>query len=238
MWGDRDIGDTVTFVNAAHADGNAVTSVAPSVPASVADGDLLLTFLKSTNAAEADPSTVPSGWTQVAKAVPAGSSTYWVYYKIAASESGSYTWGWAGAARRAATVVAYRDGFSISSVSDFTVSNTTYITANTTVRAASFSVPSSNSPLIWIGSSHFSSAQTLTTPTVPTGWASDVDDNWSSASRGLREIASMTWSSSGATGDIDSTLSTSNGDKHAFALALNPSTSASKIQRLLVLGVG
>ena len=64
---------------------------------------------------------------------------------------------------------------------------------------------------------------TFTKPSVPTSdWAENVDyghadsDFW-------REVCSMTWSSSGATGNMDATSTSTASTKHAFAVALKPS---------------
>lgn len=94
----------LAVATSASTDAVASTTIAATQPASIADGDILVAFVaKNTTTA---PSTVPSGWALIVTSdfrasFPAGTSlgancgTGWmgVYWKVAASESGTYTWG-------------------------------------------------------------------------------------------------------------------------------------------------
>jgi hypothetical protein len=217
----------LTFINAAHYDNASSTDCGINKPTNTADNDIMFAFIKRIGTT--DPSTVPTGWALLGKGTDVDSdSGYWLYWKLAASEGASYTWSWAAAARTGGTIVTYRDGFNTADPIDV-VSNTGYLTSNTTVRAASMTVGATGSPLLFFGGTHNSAAQTFTKPSVPTtDWVEDVDQDGSTpGSRFIREICSMVWSGSGATGDMDATASVTTTTKHAFAVALNPASAAS-----------
>jgi hypothetical protein len=207
------------FVAAAHYDSSASTSAVVTKPTGTTDNDILFALVKRTDGT--DPTTVPTGWASLGKQVAGGNpTTNWLYWKLAASEGANYTWEWAGALRTGVTIATYRDGFDTADPIDV-VSNTSYTTSDTTVRAASMAVAAANSAIIFFGSAHQSSTQTFTPPTVTTTFAEDVD-TWDSGSRFAREVASVVWTGSGATGDMDATYSATATDKIAFAVALNP----------------
>lgn len=202
-------------VHAVSATGGTVTK-----PTGTADNDLMFTDIKRSAGSEADPTTVPTGWTLLVKRTGDVNNTYWVYWKLAASEGANYTWTWAGTTRTGITVVTYRDGFNTANPIDVS-SNTAYQTSDTILRAAGMTVAAANSPLIFFGNSSGSAARTVTPPTNPTSFAEDVDFHDADSRWGL-EVASVVWTGSGATGDIDGILSITTTDKHAFAVALNP----------------
>lgn len=209
----------MTFVNAAHYDNSASVTAVIVKPTGTVDNDIMFAFLK--RIVTTDPTGVPPGWALLGKN-SVGDTTHWLYWKLASSEGADYTWTWAGSARTGGTITAYRDGFNTASPIDV-VSNTSYIVNDTICRAVSMAVSAANSPLFFFGAVHASSTVTFTKPSVPTtGWAEDVD-TYSAGSRFARGICSMVWTSSGATGDMDATLSAASFDKHAFAVALNPS---------------
>ena len=145
-------------------DANGTGPVVLTKPTGVAQDDILFAFIKNT----ADPTAVPSGWTQLGFVTDASSgSRYMVYQLVAgASEGADYTWTFASYARTGATMVAYRDGFDPADPIDV-VSATNYTTNNTTVRAAGVTAAAANSPIIFFGGQHSSSSVTYTPPTNP-----------------------------------------------------------------------
>ena len=205
------------FVAAAHYDSASSASAVVTKPTGTADNDILFALVKRITAT--DPSTVPTGWAQIGK-LSGGAAPNWLYWKLAASEGADYTWGWAAAERTGVTIAAYRDGFSTAAPIDV-VSATAYVTSDTINRAASMLVTAVNSPLIFFCSVHDPSSRTHTPPTVPATFAEDVDTG-NTDSRMSREIASVVWTGSGATGNMDATISVATADKRAFAVALNP----------------
>lgn len=165
----------------------------------------------------------PSGWTSLGKANP--SYFFELFYKVAgASEPADYTWTTATTQRFMIRLIGYeRYQFNHVTPLDQT-SNTPYVTNNTTNRAASMTVTSANSPLIYFSFVGHGSAITSTKPTAPnTDWVEDLDDGDTNPDMWF-EICSMFWASNGATGDIDNTLSTAETNKHAMAVSLNPAT--------------
>ncbi len=205
-------------------DANGTGPVVLTKPTGVAQDDILFAFIKNT----ANPTAVPSGWTQLGFVTDALSgSRYMVYQLVAgASEGADYTWTFASYSRTGATMVAYRDGFDPADPIDV-VSATNYTTSNTTVRAAGVTAAAANSPIIFFGGQHSSSSVTYTPPTNPGTFAED-DDFWQTGSRFGREIASFVWTGSGATGDMDATSSATTASKGAIAVVLNPASGASE----------
>lgn len=205
------------FVAVAYYDSASSSSGACAVPTGTAANDIMFTFIKTVSTVNS----VPSGWTYLADApVGAGGGNAYLYYRVASgSEPADYTWGTAAAARLGIVCITYRDGFNTADPIDV-VSDTAYITTDTILRAASMTVASANSPLIFFGALHNVTAPAFTPATVPAAFVDDVDlDNTNS--RFTKEIASVVWTGSGATGDMDATVA-STAVKHAFAVALKP----------------
>jgi len=213
----------MSFVAAAHYDNASSSSGVCDKPAGTVDDDLMVALVKRVDTT--GPNSTPSGWTLLATdAVVTG---HWLYYKIAASEGANYTWGWAAAGRLGVTIASYRGGFNVASPIDV-YSNTQYVTSDTICRAASMSVSAANSIIIFLGMFHGGASGTFTPPTVPAALTEDVD-RYDSGSRLGRTVASLQpWSGSGATGDMDATISLTTADKHAFAVALTPSGAATE----------
>lgn len=207
-------------VNVSNYDVFSTTSATCDKPTDTADGDIMFALVMRNSTT--DPSSVPSDWA-LAGSMPA---TYgrWLYWKVADNEGSNYTWEWASGAKTSITITTYRGGFDITDPIDV-VSNSAYTTSNTTVRAASMNVTAVNSPLLFFATFYRTSSTTFTKPSVPTvDWVEDYDGG-STSPDFWREVASMVWSGSGATGDMDATASaTGTTVKHAFAVALNPPT--------------
>ena len=208
------------FIAAAHYDNSSSSSGVCNKPTGTAQNDLMLATVKHADA----PNSVPSGWTEIGHGEdPASSSNEWMtYWKLAGGgEPADYTWGFAAASRLGITIATFRDGFDTADPIDVT-SDTDYTTTDTVNRAASMTVAAANSPLIFIGGTHIGgSGNTQTPPTNPATFTEHVD-TWNTGSRFARCIASVIWTGSGATGNIDAAIDASNAAKHAFAVALNP----------------
>lgn len=206
------------FVASTTSDTSTGTSITINKPTGTVDDDLMFAFLYSNTALT---NSVPSGWTLAGNNNTAGAICA-LYYKKASSEGASYNWGWAGSQAKKVIIVTYRGGFNLTTPIDV-VSNASYTTNNTTLRADTMTVTKANSPLIFFGGVDTGSSTTSTPPTVPTTFAEDYD-NWNTTPQKLMTVASVVWTGSGATGNIDATISASNTGKHAFAVALNPNS--------------
>ncbi len=189
-------------------------------PTGTVNGDILFCLI-SCGAPTVD--SVPSGWTLLGEYYNAGAyDRYYLYYKIASSEPASWTWSFSTSVTVRAVCSCYTGGdFDPADPIDV-VSNTSYRTLGTAVRAASMTVSAANSPLVFWAAGVSGTSKTFTKPSVPTtGWVEDDDVGSTDSSRWL-EICSMVWSGSGATGTMEATLSAQLEQKHAFAVALNP----------------
>lgn len=200
-----------------YQDGNSST-ITVTKPTGVTTNDIMFAVIST---GTAYTNSTPSGWTSLGQAN--SGFFYQLFYKVAGgSESADYTWTTAATQKVKATIIAYQAGqFNHISPIDQT-SNTPYITSDTTNRAASMTVTNTNSPLVFFGIVNDTSViRTQLKPSVPTtDWVEEYDDGDTTAGTFL-EICSMIWTGSGATGNIDSTISTSKTTKHAFAVALN-----------------
>lgn len=174
---------------------------------------------------------VPSGWTSLGQNTTGALGDVELFWKKASSEPASWTWGFPSANKLRVLVVAFRDGFDLINPIDV-VSNTAYVTNDAICRAASMSVAAANSPIIYFGSLKRTIATTYTPPTVPSTMTEHYD-NGSISPDFFNEVASVIWSGSGATGNIDGTMSVSLTTKHAFAVALKPTGGSPSTQGLL-----
>lgn len=207
-------------------------SVTCTKPTGTADNDIMLAVTKQANTV----STEPSGWTLLASDADVGTgATFRLYRKIAASEGADYTWTWSTTGRAACSIFTFRDDFNTADPEDV-VSNTSYETNNTTVRAAAVTAAAVNSPLVYIAYVNSSVGGTFTAPSAPCTFTEHFDSG-NGDSRMYRTAASCVWTGSGSTGDVDGTIGTSSETKHAFLVVLNPAAAAGSTPRGLLLGV-
>jgi len=191
--------------------------------ASTQAGDIMFAHI-TTNTGYA--SGEAAGWTKICQNDFSGGYSQ-VYYKIAGSSESAIeaSWTYSSARRVWGYILTFRDGFNSSNPIG-AVSNTQYMTSNTSIIASSMSVPSANSPLLFFGSVFKTDGSvTYTKPSSPTTDWIEQFDSGSSTSDMWTTVCYMTWSSSGSTGNMTGTLSTSVSLKHAFAFSLNPPVS-------------
>jgi len=213
-------GTTLSFVIAAHDDqaSNNTLTVASGSLTGLQDDDIMIALILRHHS-ETTTST-PTGWTSVAVHTYSSSMRAELWYKVASSESGSYTWDYTNNQRSSLTIAVYRGGFDTADPVD-AFSNTQYITDNTTVQAAGITISANDSPLLVIGGQYETSATTFTAPASPGTFAEDVD--YSNITGDHHRFFYSQTANSGATGNMDVTASLSASVyKHAFALSLNP----------------
>lgn len=209
----------LTFIGSSVYDTAASTGGACSIPTGTINNDIMFAVVCS-NAAYSN--SVPTGWTRVAQAMPVSLYYFELYYKVAAGEGASYTWGFAASQKIKVTIATYRNGFNTNNPISV-ISNTTYTTVDTNC-PASMIITKVNSPLLYFANAYYTAAKTFTKPSIPnTTWVEDYDGG-NLNSDFYTEICSMTaWTGNGATGTITAILNTSSVTaKHAFAVALNP----------------
>lgn len=215
-----------TFVAAAHADSASTASIVVNAPAGLADNDIILALIKYGDTVTVN--SPPSGWTSIGNINDSGTSgtDLELFWKLASSEGSSYTFGLSGATRVGVTVVAYRGGFDTADPIDV-VGQGTYFTSDTTLRSPGATVTSANSSLIFLGGGHNGSTFSFTPPSSPATFTEDVDTYGSGDGRFGRTVANAVWTGSGATGNVDATMSITTSAKYAFLVALNPAASSS-----------
>jgi len=179
-------------------------------PNSTSDGDIMFAFICGRN-----PDSAPSGWTLLGT-----NENYALYYKIASSEGSSYQWTTPINTTLTIGIFTYRGGFDSSDPID-TLSNTSYLTNDNIIRAASINITKTGSALIVFGGFYYSLSTSFTPPTNPGTFTEDYEQGAQSLSY-LMDISHYTWDSNGATGNMDITASRTRDQKHAFAVALNP----------------
>lgn len=206
-----------TYVNGNSYESSSSTDVVLSKPTGTAEDDIL--FALVVDGLTSAPTSAPSGWTKLAENINSGILDYCaVYYKMAgASEPSTYTWTWASADSCSGQITTWRGSFDTADPID-SFSNTAYTISNTTVRAASFTVASDSSPVIFFGAAYTGPTQSTYTP--PSGFTERLDTG-AGVSYFYLETADNILSS-GSTGVLDATLSNSTTSKHAFAVSLNP----------------
>lgn len=210
------------YVHHTNAFGNPITDLTLTKPTGTTTNDILFALLK--DASGGDPSATPSGWSLLVSDVLTAGMKHFLYYLVAGgSEPANYTWTWASGTRLTGTMICYRDGFNTATPIDVS-SNTSYETSDTNCRAASMTVASAGSPIIFFSLVNNNTDGTISfgTPNNPSGatWTERMDLH---ENRTARAISDTVWSSSGATGDMDTTISATTTAKHAFAVALVPS---------------
>ena len=198
---------------------NIIDFVTLTKPTGTVEGDIMYVAL-GRGAYTAEPTVVPTDWVKVAfdQSISANINYAGIYRKVAgASEPSSYTWEWAQQTKTGSTIVTFRDGFDGTSPQEDVVSNTGYVVSNTTARAAGVTVSASNSPAIFFAI-QYSAANRSATP--PSGFTEHYDSGDSGSDFWMAISSDLL--ASGASGDIDATLSDVSVQKHAFMVVLNP----------------
>jgi len=207
---------TTSFVASSEYGDASSDSAVIAKPLGTADDDIMFMVIES---GTAYTNALPDGWTSLAQRT--STDFYELAYRVASTEGSNYTIGFVAAQPVKITIVTYSGGFNVTNPID-TFSNTAYVVSNTSNTALSMNVTSTNSVLLFFGAVQSASAITQTKPILPTtAWTENYDSGDTNSDFWL-EVASMTWTGSGATGDMTSTLSTSATNKHAFAVALRP----------------
>lgn len=210
--------DAVEFRAATHGSLNPSTTCTASVPSGTQNGDLLLALALANQSTSGHTITAPTGWTEVATHYNTAGAAFRMslFRKIASNESGSYQFTSSENVRFSCTVTAWYDGINTTNpIAQH--SNTAYTAHDTTIRAAGLTTTAPAS-LLFIGTSPCNPACSITPPTSPAAFTEQVE-YWDN--RHLRYFAALNWTSAGATGNVDGTLSGATTNKHAFLLELS-----------------
>ena len=220
----------IQFISSSTYQTSSTTSVNLTVPTGTQSNDIMF-CLVSTNVAY--PSSVSSGWTSLGQDYI--SRYYEAFYKVATSSSETnFSCSFSSGGKCKATIVTYRGDFDSSDPID-NYSNLNYNNADNKVTAGSITVTSVNSPIIHIGGIGNFIARTFTKPTqLDNNWVEDYDagstdpDFW-------HNFNSCIWSGSGSTGNVYSTASVSQADKHAYLVALNPTIAIQEVRQRIII---
>jgi hypothetical protein len=215
----------MSFVSADKNEANAA-SVIVTAPASILDGDILvLGGFGYKSAGGPGAFTYPSGFAEWATRAN-GNFRWGIAWKRAASETGNYTFAAASATEIGAGIAVYRGRLASGDPADC-ISNTAYNTADVNVRAATMTIATAGSDVVWAGFCYDAPGTLL----CPTGFTSRASvDTYDSL-----EMADLLNQAAGATGDKDGTAgATVSTSKHAFMVALKPALAIPPSRRLML----
>lgn len=190
------------------------------LPSGIEDGNLCIALIA--HGGSALPNTSPAGWTEIAH-VSLGGSYYWsIWYTIASGLSGNQQWIWPSGGVAWGVISAYSGtGYDITDPI-MAFSNADYQTANTTLRCGSVTT-TAPTDLIYAGIAYNGSSLSFA---AVDGYTEDYDAGGSSVLC-FGVLGHKTWSSTGVTGDVDVTLSSSSSYKPGWLIALNPNAVSS-----------
>ncbi len=190
-----------TSATAAYAGSMVITA-----PAGIEDDDILVMAVFSYTA-----TTLPAGFADNATAKNyAGSDYLTVGWKRAASESGNYTVSGGSIAVGVLTVI--KGCKTSDSPLNVAISNTGYLTSNTTIRAAALN-PTAEVCLVWMAVNYAGAI------TVPSGFTTKIDDDYDS---NYVRLGTKLEVAAGDTGVVDGTAGNTSDWKHAMMYALEP----------------
>lgn len=209
----------IAFVNAS-SDNTGLGEATPAVPTGTQNGDLLLCICGSgyNMGGPADTIGTPAGWEFGATQELVVSTIYYRaswFWKIAASESGSYSFGVAGK-NNGAIVSAYRNVSPTSPIHQ--QSDVAYITNDSIVRCAGFTTTLNGCMLVALPALGAASPPAFT---PPTGMTERGDEGYAGTT--VVSLADVLQATAGPTGDKDATIGGfATTGKHGFLVALAP----------------
>lgn len=201
------IPNTISFVNANRTTQNSPqTTINVSMPSGITNGNLLIAVLTSSNTGNAW--NVPSGWTAPASSAN-GRRLFW---RVASSEPGSYTFTQTNPNTSTAFVLVYANA-------QFDVTGLASQSASGTITPVAITVGAANSTIIYVASTDSTSGVTYTTPTGYTQRESDSDGTTPSA---------RVWSLAGvAAGSYTAPSTTaSTGTARAYITSIKPTVTS------------
>jgi hypothetical protein len=205
----------IAFRSATTNSNAGATTLVITPPASLADNDVMIAVICVN--VDTTAITAPAGWTLIRSLNTTFTARASLYRKLAASESGSYTWTFDSSQRSAGAIAAFT-GVNTISIVDVENGQTGGGTANAV--APTITTTLDNDMLVYAGADDSS---TVATWTPPTGMAEAADSN----SAQSVEIAYVLQAVAGATGTKTGVCTNAIDAKGAFLVALKASASAS-----------
>lgn len=192
------------------------TSMSCNLPTWIADNDIMFAVVVLYNTTSYVIDEIPAWRTELAS-YTSNSDKYYLYSKLASWESAGYSRGVSWDTKMRISIMAYRNWFNTSDIVDV-VSNTWYRTSNTSVIAAWMNITNNDSYVIF-----FWNIFTTNTATFTLDWWVKCNDSGNVTSD-VYNCSMFKVLDSWATWDITATASWTFTTKHAFMVALNPST--------------
>ena len=209
----------VAFVAEAHSSSEENTSsITVTKPAGVIDGHLILVFLS--NFAHKSQSAPDESWTKYSYTQEGSDIFQTVFAKIASSEGASWTFTQAEVSWNSWFALAYSGVDAASPINVFYNGNS-YVTSDTTVRASTITTTEANTLVVWMGSwiEDVGGAATV----LPSSFTERINY---SATVHAAWVGDKVFSSAGATGNVDLTVTSATTYKDACMVALKPAADA------------
>lgn len=208
----------VSFINSATYDSASSSSAACSKPTNTANDDIMFAIVQQ-NAAY--PNSVPTGWTELNRKKAATSYVVF-YWKKAASEGTSYTWGFASASKCKISIGTWRSDFDLTdpilTAVDFT--NASYNGQNAAY------VNHNNSVCVYLSTGY--STSTISYTATGDGFCAFTErlDNWNTTPDMGHAMGEGTIASAGYKTNIQGTgnMNWSTGGQSQIALILRPTS--------------
>lgn len=209
--------ESISFINYSYNVNNSSYLTSVDKPANTQDGDIIFLLVESYR----DITSAPSGFTLINSLHNA--DYVYIYYKIASSEGGSYSFTFSSNTSSLISAYTFRNGFNAINP----IGNTSYVNYNnvsgSSITIPSFNVILDNSPVLIFNSIYNASGNSgFSPPTSPVSFT-EIFDYGSLLIKNYQE-SSYTTLSAGDTGTITTTFSPSGSYKAGFAISLNPPT--------------
>lgn len=185
-----------------------------SVPSGVQDGDLLFAQISLTSGGVIS---APSGWTLESDVSTGGGKNFYIYSKVASSESGSYTWTVPSNSYGHGTVSCFRGDFDPENIVE-SLSELSYFTNDNEIKYGSVTTTENNQD-VFLFSFTWHSGSALSMSAIPSGFTEKYDIHPAPGYH-QQQLSVQNVSSTGATGDLSGTLSASTTDKFGVALVI------------------
>lgn len=180
------------------------TTVTTNVPAGVVNNHVLLA-MATFSGGSGTSVTPPAGWTQVLRRDDGTTASMVIYYHVANSEPANYTWTASAAVQIAVTIIAYSG---VDTAAPIDTSNSQVNASSTTVTAPSITLASPNELVLLC-----TGAYAAGTYTAASGYTIQIQTSSTS-------LQDQLYASSGATGAISTTFSTTTGGSLGALVAL------------------
>lgn len=210
-----------SYRSSSSAKGGAITSLTPTAPTGIVEGDLLMAFLYK---GHANAVTVPSGFTQLKALNSGGTRTYHAFYKLADSgdaAAGSFAFSWTTNTEALIAMIAISTPATTNYIGTENVSwigSTTNLASVTTLSVGSITPDSENSLMVYaIGANTATTFSNYAMGTDNPTWVERIDTSQTNFSIAVA-TADRTFAT--ATGNITADVASPPTTDYASAYAI------------------